>query len=119
MTPNTFVQCRVCQHVINVPQNAATRVVKCTNCNEATVSEPLSILLFLLIIIFIILITIIIIIVIIGRQPFHVKHFCMYVRLGALLGGVARGQSPLMFYILLVIIIVLILLLLLIYLSLD
>ncbi|XP_003384576.1 PREDICTED: type 1 phosphatidylinositol 4,5-bisphosphate 4-phosphatase-like [Amphimedon queenslandica] len=41
MTPNTFVQCRVCQHVINVPQNTATRVVKCTNCNEATpVTSP-------------------------------------------------------------------------------
>lgn len=35
---NLFVQCRVCQHVINVPQGTNSRVVKCSSCNEATVS---------------------------------------------------------------------------------
>lgn len=33
-----FVQCRVCQHVINVPHGSNSRVVKCGSCNEATVS---------------------------------------------------------------------------------
>ena len=33
-----FVQCRVCQHVIHVSSESHTRVVKCSNCREATVS---------------------------------------------------------------------------------
>ena len=33
-----FVQCRVCQHVIHVAPGTQSRVVKCTNCREATVS---------------------------------------------------------------------------------
>ena len=32
-----FVQCRVCQHVIHVSSESHTRVVKCSNCREATV----------------------------------------------------------------------------------
>ena len=32
-----FVQCRVCQHVIHVSSESNTRVVKCSNCREATV----------------------------------------------------------------------------------
>lgn len=32
-----FVQCRVCQHVIHVSPESHTRVVKCSNCREATV----------------------------------------------------------------------------------
>lgn len=36
---NLFVQCRVCQHVINVPQGSQSRVVKCGSCHEATVSS--------------------------------------------------------------------------------
>ena len=39
MTGQTmFVQCRVCQHVIHVSSESHTRVVKCSNCREATVS---------------------------------------------------------------------------------
>lgn len=38
---NLFVQCRVCQHVINVPQGSQSRVVKCGSCHEATVSSSL------------------------------------------------------------------------------
>ena len=34
---NLFVQCRVCQHVIHVASGTQTRVVKCSNCREATV----------------------------------------------------------------------------------
>ena len=33
-----YVQCRVCQHIINVQQGTTSRVVKCNNCQEATVS---------------------------------------------------------------------------------
>ena len=36
---NLFVQCRVCQHVIHVASGTQTRVVKCSNCREATVGE--------------------------------------------------------------------------------
>lgn len=36
-----FVQCRVCQHVIHVPQGSQSRVVKCGSCQEATpISAP-------------------------------------------------------------------------------
>ena len=42
MTGQTmFVQCRVCQHVIHVSSESHTRVVKCSNCREATVSLKL------------------------------------------------------------------------------
>jgi hypothetical protein len=34
-----FVQCRVCQHVIHVAPGTQSRVVKCSNCREATVSD--------------------------------------------------------------------------------
>lgn len=35
-----FVQCRVCQHVIHVSSESHTRVVKCSNCREATPIAP-------------------------------------------------------------------------------
>jgi phosphatidylinositol-4,5-bisphosphate 4-phosphatase len=35
-----FVQCRVCQHVIHVNHGSQSRVVKCTNCREATPIAP-------------------------------------------------------------------------------
>lgn len=35
-----FVQCRVCQHVIHVAPGTQTRVVKCSNCREATPIAP-------------------------------------------------------------------------------
>ena len=38
-----FVQCRVCQHVIHVSSESHTRVVKCSNCREATVSTNVKI----------------------------------------------------------------------------
>ncbi|XP_065913656.1 type 1 phosphatidylinositol 4,5-bisphosphate 4-phosphatase-like [Dysidea avara] len=41
-TGNTlYVQCRVCQHIINVPTGTNSRVVKCPNCQEATpIADP-------------------------------------------------------------------------------
>ena len=45
MTGQTmFVQCRVCQHVIHVSSESHTRVVKCSNCREATVRQYIDIL---------------------------------------------------------------------------
>jgi hypothetical protein len=35
-----FVQCRVCQHVIHVAPGTQSRVVKCSNCREATPIAP-------------------------------------------------------------------------------
>lgn len=36
-----YVQCRVCQHIINVQHGTTARVVKCSNCQEATpITDP-------------------------------------------------------------------------------